>query len=143
MNITLARKSLNETVAETVLRHGTGGLNIDASRVRYASEGNKTPVVGKGSGGLNPGCGANFPHHKTNWGQWKVNDSGRFPANFIHNGSREVLEVFPKEAGASAPVLGTEGSTPAPNGIYGQFERTQGVFHNDSGSAARFFKEIP
>jgi len=34
--ITLARKPLVGSVAENVLRHSTGGLNIDASRVRGA-----------------------------------------------------------------------------------------------------------
>lgn len=53
-------------------------------------------------------------------------------------GSEEVLSLFPREAGAFAPVRGTEPSTPAKN-TYGTYKRGEGTFHNDSGSAARFF----
>lgn len=50
--------------------------------------------------------------------------------------------MFPAEAGASAPVLGTE---PTANGFSGSvgysgmLGRVAGAFHADSGSAARFF----
>lgn len=64
--------------------------------------------------------------------------AGRWPANIIHDGSDEVVAAFPAEAGASAPVRGTEPSTPAKN-VYGTFKRGGGAFHADTGSAARFF----
>lgn len=50
--------------------------------------------------------------------------------------------MFPTEAGASAPVKGTE---PTANGFSGavaysgMMGRVQGAFHADTGSAARFF----
>ena len=64
--------------------------------------------------------------------------AGRFPANLIHDGSEEVVALFPSEAGAGAPVRGTEASTPTKN-TYGTFKRGAGAFHADAGSAARFF----
>ncbi len=61
---------------------------------------------------------------------------GRFPANFIHDGSDEVLECFPANAGGSGGVfnkhnavaisaIGDNGNCP--------------IGYSDSGSAARFF----
>lgn len=68
---------------------------------------------------------------------------GRHPANLIHDGSPEVVAQFPKEAGASAPVKGTEPSD-VTNGIYGKFNaRVPGTFYADTGSAARFFECYP
>jgi len=68
---------------------------------------------------------------------------GRWPANVIHDGSDEVVALFPAEAGASAPVRGTE---PTANGFSGAVEfsgmngrTTAAPFHADTGSAARFF----
>lgn len=43
--ICLARKPLIGTVVENVREHGTGGLNIDACRVGFASEGDKAAAA--------------------------------------------------------------------------------------------------
>lgn len=83
--VTVARKPMGSSVAQNVLVYGVGGLNIDASRIGYLSELDKTPEVGpKGEAGRNnPGCGSALPTRKENWGEWKVNHSGRWPANLI------------------------------------------------------------
>jgi site-specific DNA-methyltransferase (adenine-specific) len=85
----LARKPLVGTVANNVLTYGVGGLNIDGSRVGRAegddsSAGNRTATFGTQhteSGG--DGSGG-----------WEQNAAGRFPANFIHDGSDEVNELL-------------------------------------------------
>jgi site-specific DNA-methyltransferase (adenine-specific) len=85
----LARKPLIGTVANNVLTFGTGGLNIDGGRVGRAegddsSAGNRTATFGTqdtASGG--DGSGG-----------WEQNTAGRFPANFIHDGSDEVNELL-------------------------------------------------
>lgn len=124
--IVLARKPLIGTVAANMQAHGTGALNIDASRVEngearpafeYFETGSKRGYDGGIKGGKVVG-------KKT---------EGRWPANVIHDGSEEVLQGFPPEAGAFGPVRGTEPSKPA------KFSRVGGAFHGDSGSAARFF----
>ena len=53
----------------------------------------------------------------------------------------EVLEAFAAfgEKGAAAPVRGSEPSHTGQNGIYGAYARVPGAFHNDGGTAARFF----
>ena len=56
--ITVARKPLIGTVAENVLQHGTGAINVDGGRV----------------------------------------EGGRWPANFIHDGSEEVTDLLKDSA---------------------------------------------
>lgn len=66
-------------------------------------------------------------------------EGGRWPANIIHDGSPAVVEIFPENAGAAAPVRGTEQSE-VTNGIYGKYNgRVPGQFYGDKGSASRFF----
>jgi site-specific DNA-methyltransferase (adenine-specific) len=67
-------------------------------------------------------------------------DKGRFPANFIHDGSDEVIALFP-ETGASRLSLMGKGGDEKGNTVYGKYGDIQTVrSHNDNGgSAARFF----
>lgn len=96
---TLARKPLKGTVAENVLKYGTGGLNIDGCRVG-------TEEIGGGSmPNLNQKDGMQGIYNGTKIGAERLNyDShiGRFPSNFIHDGSEEVVKMFPSEDGISA-----------------------------------------
>lgn len=79
--IVLARKPLVGTVAQTVLEHGTGALNVAACRVGHSSPADLAAVRAK-----NPGrdgetttsavYGADRP-------QQSVNDAGRFPPNVL------------------------------------------------------------
>jgi site-specific DNA-methyltransferase (adenine-specific) len=134
--IVLARKPLDGTVAESVLTHGTGALNIDGCRVGRADgdtsqAGHRTLTFGSDDEPTSGGDGS---------GGWSQNDSGRFPANFIHDGSDEVLELFPETAstgngsrkgyrrgGGSGVAVGLAGTKYAADG------------YADGGSAARFF----
>ena len=87
--IVLARKPLIGTVAANVLEWGTGGLNIDGSRI--GSEGG-TAGAGAGAGARVFSDGLNGTFGKP------VEGLGRFPANLIHDGSDEVLELFGESA---------------------------------------------
>lgn len=66
---------------------------------------------------------------------------GRWPANLCHDGSDEVVELFPANAGAAAPVHTRKGDKF--RNTFGTFQGNvdeQGsTFHGDSGSASRFF----
>jgi site-specific DNA-methyltransferase (adenine-specific) len=75
--IIVARKPLVGTVAENVLTHGTGGINVDGCRVA----GHK-PDTTRGAGGQNG-------RYNPIGGQVCVFDDGRgrWPANLIHDGS--------------------------------------------------------
>lgn len=129
--IVMARKPLIGTVEANWQAHGTGALNIDGCRVLGEPMSPNT-----GSGGLprrnsdeqrGPGL-VTQPH-----------DLGRWPANLIHDGSPEVVALFPSEAGAQSPVKGTERSAACDGNITGERARVPGQFHADLGSAARFF----
>ena len=130
----LARKPLIGTVANNVLTYGTGGLNIDGSRVGIA-EGDE-PSAGKRT--------ATFGNQDTvsggdGSGGW-VASTGRFPANFIHDGSDEVLALFPDtKATGSGRVSGFRKGGASENavGLAGKKNAADGF--SDSGSAARFF----
>jgi len=86
---TLCRKPLAEpTVAENVLKYGTGGINIDGCRV-----GTDTRTY-KGMSSNKPEVGT---FRDDNWKpkNIEVTATGRFPANLIHDGSDEVVGLFP------------------------------------------------
>jgi site-specific DNA-methyltransferase (adenine-specific) len=89
--ICVARKPLIGTVANNVLTYGTGALNIDGSRVEHSGDGiwGLTQNKDIGFGGGTAGNGYQTQKHP----------AGRWPANVIHDGSDEVLEGFPNEAG--------------------------------------------
>ena len=132
--ITLARKPLIGTVCANVLMHGTGAINIDGCRVG-------DEVVGWGGGA----AGGNT-WNAGNCGLSKAADarpvSGRFPANLLHDGSEEVLALFPdsKGSGGSVPnvkITGYGGGIGDGKSTYLGGERTQ--VDSGSGSAARFF----
>lgn len=139
--IVVARKPLDGSRKATIEKYGTGGLNIEESRVECESRPLReiaplNPNVIYDSRSLSGRVDGSLQSSKavgeTNLGRW--------PANVIHDGSDEVVENFPESEGALAPVKGTEKSTTGQNGIYGHFDRVPSVpLRNDSGSAARFF----
>jgi site-specific DNA-methyltransferase (adenine-specific) len=135
--ICMARKPLIGTVEANHAKHGTGALNIDGCRIAVedaAYARNHSGDRGHAGTRTTDKEGATNLHA----GGGSASGLGRWPANLIHDGSDEVLAAFPAEAGASAPVRGTEPSTPAKN-TYGTYKRGGGAFHADTGSAARFF----
>jgi len=136
--ITVARKPLEEkTVAANVLKYGTGGINIDESRVPIDPEADKSQlrVIKQNARGESS-------ENEQSWGMNKSKDNimqqvrsdGRFPANFIHDGSEEVTDLFPNSKSCSSP------SKAKPEGTIFGGARTQGaIYPGDNGSAARFF----
>ena len=131
--IVLARKPLIGTVAENVLTHGTGALNIDASRIGTTKEipgsaNSKGETSGymKGWGDKNE----TMSSHNPNIGRW--------PANILLD--EEAAALLDEQSGVS--------SSPAP---YYQQTKSKGInapetrgdvqssHHGDSGGASRFF----
>lgn len=73
MIITILRKNLEGTVVDNTLKHGCGGLNIDATRI-----GNEV-MVSRSMGSLGV-------MHDDNWKSKPIEpteSNGRWPANFI------------------------------------------------------------
>lgn len=139
--IVVARKPLDGTVAANVLKYGTGAINIDACRVPTENE-TVSNHSRSAEGAISKGKYGDSTAQETH--QTAGQQLGRFPANLIHDGSDEVLALFPDSKGALAPVYGRQGNQKChtgDNGIYGHYEqRDTPMFpRNDSGSAARFF----
>jgi site-specific DNA-methyltransferase (adenine-specific) len=113
--VVMARKPLSEkTIVTNVLKHGTGGINIDGCRVGLSEGSDAVKEV--------------FPKRKTTNRKSRPDDNvftnensgmkqevnhyadadprGRFPSNVMHDGSDAVKEVFPTTSKSS----GDEGS---------------------------------
>lgn len=141
--IVLARKPLVGTVAANVLAHGTGAINIDASRIAYDPNDTNpatNPLHRKQAGYANGNAadtGSSSYSLKDGSGERNPNNAGRWPANVIHDGSEEVLDAFPDTASGS---WNGQRSAPKTKGVYGAFDGGQEPGRvGDSGSAARFF----
>ena len=143
----LARKPLIGTVANNVLTHGTGGLNIDGSRVVAEGENFdnlKSRPIGKLNTRRNDETDEEFDVRVNESPEQlaalaKLKELGRWPANFIHDGSDEVVALFPQTKGTVGNTQYGSGT----NSIYGKFSTdgnpTGSNGTPDSGSAARFF----
>jgi DNA modification methylase len=152
--IVMARKPLSEkTVAENVLRWGTGSINIDGCRIGTEQF--------QGMGGGTVGAGRERNINLVDRGDGKTPDgrdfkkilarkekykeyvgnpyTGRFPSNFIHDGSDDVLWLFPDVK--SGNLLQNHKPKIKTKNIYGEYgeARITKDYETNSGSAARFF----
>ena len=99
--ITVARKPFIGTVAENVLVYGTGALNIDSCRVAIDVSVDDPRLGGKGTWSSDK-MAKNV--YEGGYAGERVGSSplGRWPANLIHDGSEEVVGLFPGNAGSAA-----------------------------------------
>lgn len=131
---TLCRKPLEEkTVAENVLKHGTGGINIDGCRVEIDKN---DDIHAKNPHTVH--IKSNLEFTSSNGEPYKV-PTGRFPANLIHDGSDEVVGLFPqtKSGGGNKNSVNNQKDSFLGTGFGGTGTKTD--WEVDSGSAARFF----
>jgi site-specific DNA-methyltransferase (adenine-specific) len=140
--IVMARKPLTEkSIAENVLKYGTGGINIDGSRIEFEDTQNaatnpkfrkennyKMPEPGQESNGA-----VSFTSSKNEY-----DTSGRFPANIIFD--EEAGQLLDEQSGKSKTKANknykhsnteTESNTFTGRGTYTPRE--------DEGGASRFF----
>jgi len=130
--IILARKPISEkNIAENVLKWGTGGINIDDCRIE-GIKGVPASLSNEGQHGWSTGGDMTR----------KSKQNGRWPANFIHDGSDEVLELFPETKSGFMKAGTPRKMSNNPNkNVYG-YQKSDTAFNDtygDSGSAARFF----
>jgi DNA modification methylase len=93
--IVMARKPLDGTVAENVLKWGVGGINIDECRIEFVSEEDKgNPLRFQ----TNNGSGSHGIFNTNKDITSVVGEKDRWPANIIHDGSDEVKEIFPDDS---------------------------------------------
>lgn len=134
--ITVARKPLIGTVVANVLAHGTGALNIDGCRV-----GTETVGWGGASGGSDDPTQSKGRNYRLGEGKARPVE-GRWPANLILSDDPEVLAAFPQAKGQQGAITGSEPSSKTAN-TFGEFAgRASSAPRGDTGSAARFFKQV-
>lgn len=143
--LVLARKPMVGSLAQNLLKHGTGALNIDACRIgtsenlnggAYASAGEKSDRSGSLGGGL----------LRSGIGEY-AQPTGRWPANVAHDGSDEVEAAFAKFGERTSGKAASGGhkrnaSLNADMAIYDgglRSDENAGALYGDTGTASRFF----
>jgi len=136
--ICVARKPLIGTVAENVLKYGTGGINVDGCRLDV--HGRKTGTVNSEAQNGSGNCYRGSDGKKQM--EYDLQNQGRWPANVIHDGSEEVVAGFPNVGngnnGMPYNYCGRQYSNKNTSMFNGDKPNSNSNF-NDSGSAARFF----
>ena len=148
--ITMARKPLEGTVAANVLAHGTGGLNVDGCRVGTGDSlggGGATTAVSEG-------WDRPFRHDPVAIELLKKTTAekiakaellGRWPANLIHDGSDEVVGLFPQtgmsKGTAQFKTHTTYQWSKSHADATAEPQHGTEIGYGDTGSAARYFKQ--
>jgi len=127
--ITVARKPISEkNLADNFLKWGVGGINIDGCRVGTEDK------LETGRNGRNVTSWKQTSELKDEPREYQT--QGRFPANLIHDGSVEVLSLFPNSK-STANIRHNKASDNTC--MSGRNYERDGYGYDDSGSAARFF----
>ena len=142
----LIRKPLDKgkTVAKNVLAHGTGGINVDGSRVSTDEVKSQTPYEYEGDNGVSMGKASK--RLRTN-GSGTENQQGRFPANFICSGeARDVLDEQSLAGGMHSAGSVRDKASAVQNKVRGAASSydtghnpNNGMRFGDKGGASRFF----
>jgi len=145
--IVVARKPLAGTVAQNVLQHGTGALNIDATRIHTPGSEAKAYTVKR----MKPGAtlektGGNWrPEDDTNL-PWEAGreyqgqtTAGRWPTNVVLDDTQAA--ELDRQSGHTVSQQRTGKRTGKRTGTYGEFSGQEDVQmgHDDQGGASRFF----
>lgn len=140
MIVHVLRKPLTGTVAQNALQHGCGALNIDECRIGFASEADKASAfpgsnLTSKSGALAGGVQNNRERSAFYTQQ---HPAGRWPANLVHDGSEEVLSLFPETSSGKMKQEIKGGTFNVFGKQYPRYVETIG----DSGSAIRYFQQV-
>lgn len=138
--ICLARKAMEGTLAMNLAKWGTGAMNVDGCRVAFDDEADQASAFPGGkltslAQGSIAGPIAAQDATRTEFASEK-SELGRWPANVTHDGSAEVLALFPSSSGGHHPATRGSGGL-STSGHTGQQDLDER--HGDTGSAARFF----
>lgn len=138
--IVVARKPLSEkSVAENVLKWGTGGINIDESRVVYKDDKPNSIKTERERDNQTGWASQGTLVDRTE--DWEPNNTGRWPANIILD--EEAGKVLDKQSGnvKSTKFIGKGFSSDNSNeGWKRKSHLTIGERgYNDKGGASRFF----
>lgn len=136
--IVLARKPFKGTVADNVLKHGVGGLNIDGCRVEVDPNdvNHRGPSVAHNYSGLNTIGDGLGKRDRDN-----LSAQGRFPANLILDEvAAEMLDGQSGDLGkSSGGGMKRQKKNDKTFGEYGLAPQVKNCGKGDSGGASRFF----
>ena len=147
--IVLARKPLEKglSIAENVLKWGTGGINIDVSRINL--EDNYKPI--KRVNSYHDGSNNEWLKlPKLNGNSPSANSQGRFPSNFIMTHHEDCedwncvddcpIKILDEQSGITESKKNERGNV-IDNNVYGKYKEQDDTLrgHNDKGGASRFF----
>jgi DNA modification methylase len=133
--ICLARKPLSEkSIAENVLKWGTGGINVDGCRINYLNDKDKEGA----KWGSDENSGTYFTGLESRGLKNNLaNNEGRFPANIILD--EIAAELLDEQSGISksSDAKSEYNDDSTKMGFYGSNKREIG--YTDKGGASRFF----
>ena len=147
LHIVLAMKSMTGNFVSNALKHGVAGLNIDGSRIETGES-------------LNGGAYAKDPtpreaedlwtrDRKQNTGCMKrggggdfVQPVGRWPSNVILDDSEGIAAGFPTTASGAGCFRRKRHESGSMAGSLGDPRGCEEVSYGDTGTAARFFKQV-
>ena len=146
--IIMSRKPFKGSVAQNVLKYGTGGINIDECRVESNEDMSNLKAYGSMPENKVDGKGFSRPWmndkqsilDKQNAAIDKMKSLGRFPANLIHDGSDEVVGLFPKDS--SRFFYCSKASKRERNKGLEGFEEKSKVFNGQSSSPSTEMKGV-
>ena len=144
----LARKPLSEkSVADNVMQHRTGAINIDACRIEgevkhpdtmpdFRDQGEQSKAA-IGVDKLSFGQTSNAKRKQLSDSDLLDNQRGRWPSNVMHDGSEQVQEIFPETTSTEVSRQRTH------KGIWtaGELADTEQFMpaYGDQGNASRYF----
>ncbi len=137
--ICVARKPLVGTVEANWRAHGTGALNIEACRVD-ADDGATTARKPSANGGAVTYAQDEYTKMMLRGG--RGSELGRWPANLLHDGSDEVVALFPHSEGQQVDISDTAPSAKTGR-VYGAMRRQGEASQNDTNEGAVGFKMKP
>jgi site-specific DNA-methyltransferase (adenine-specific) len=133
--IIVARKPLVGTVADNVLTHGTGAINVDGCRVGGGEQPKPCRAPGWDSvNKANADAGYRPGEYQQGDSEYRPSELGRWPANLIHDGSDEVVGLFPGDRPSNGRRVAS-----SRNGFAMKAQPEVDTGYGNSGSAARFF----
>lgn len=134
--IVMGRKPFKGSLTANEAIHGTGALNIDASRIRLQDDESAEKLMAR-SGGVR-GWPDTYVGGKAKGAPPTDMSNGRWPANVILD--EHTAELLDQQSGVTRSTVGVRD----PNGTMGYHGGAAGLpdvtsGHSDSGGASRFF----
>ena len=132
--IVMARKPLEGTNIDNVLKYGTGAINIDGCRIQGDDTGGERKITTRKSRDENNVWTDDNSGMKQEENHFADADpKGRYPANVMHDGSDVVQDIFPQtsKSVSTKRTRKTIGSFGMPNDATPEYD--------DEGTAARYF----